>query len=69
MLRTDNPVRDADRKARSDSAWLRDRPLCYACGEPIQEDTCLGWNGHKYHCDCKDGWADDAALSFMEVTI
>lgn len=60
---------DFVRHDRERQRWLDSRPLCRACGEPIQEDTCLGLHGHKYHWDCIAGWADDAAPEYMEATI
>ena len=66
---TADPHADADRKDRDDQKWLDSRPKCYACGEAIQEDTCYGHNGHKYHLDCKDEAADDIMQEFLEATI
>ena len=64
-----NPLADANRKDRDDQKWLDSRPKCYACGDPIQEDTCYGYNGHKYHISCKDEAADDIMPEFLEVTV
>lgn len=66
---TADPLADADRHDMDQQKWLDSRPRCYACGEAIQEDTCYGHNGHKYHLDCKDEAADDIMQEFLEATI
>ena len=44
-------------------------PRCYACDEPIQDDVCYCFHGHKYCLDCKDAAADDILPEFLEATI
>lgn len=35
---SDDPNRDFDRKDNQEYQWLKTRPVCCKCGEPIQED-------------------------------
>jgi hypothetical protein len=56
---TDDPLRDADNYDRDQCRWLAERPLCHACGEPIQSEVCYEANGHKYCYGCgEDCWND-----------
>ncbi len=64
-----DPIADFNRYDREQQERLDKLPRCYACGEPIQEGTCYGWHGHKYHLDCKDEAADDILPEFLEATI
>lgn len=38
MMWTDDPHRDFDEWDAENAAWLKSRPVCYECGEPITED-------------------------------
>lgn len=40
-LITDDPVRDAQAADDDFQRWLKTRPICEWCGEPIQEDCAL----------------------------
>lgn len=68
---TDNPLRDADRYDAYQQKWLDSRPICHACGEPIQEDVCLMANGHKYHADedCKEAFFSKIIHEFYAQTV
>ena len=52
---------DAEQKARLDS-----RPVCYACGEPIRDDLCYGFNGHKYCLECRETVANAVLIELLE---
>lgn len=71
LFRTGNPDRDADRYDAWRQEWLDSRPRCYACGEPIQEDTCLLANGHRYHMDsdCREGFYSDIIHEYYAPTV
>lgn len=49
-----NPYRDYDRWEANQEAWLRSRPKCDCCGEPIQEDFAYRINEELYCKDCID---------------
>lgn len=49
---SDDPVRDYDRKANDEDAWLRSLPVCEHCGEPIQDEEYFEINGAYVHDDC-----------------
>jgi len=50
---TDDPIRDFNRHDAEDTAWLKSRPVCSCCGEPIQDGY---WYHIKnnYYCDSYD---------------
>lgn len=51
---TDDPVRDAIRHDREQQRKLDRLPKCDICGEPIQDDTFIDYNG-EYICEgCLD---------------
>lgn len=37
---------------RQQEAWLRKLPVCYECGEHIQDDDCWELNGELICTDC-----------------
>lgn len=49
---TDDPIRDWENKCRADEKWLKSRPVCAECGEPIQQDDAVCINGEWYCDDC-----------------
>jgi len=49
---TDDPVRDYERKAQDEDAWLDSLPVCEECGEPIQDDNYYEIEGASIHEDC-----------------
>ncbi len=54
MLRTDNPLADFDRYDRTQAEWLRSRPVCAYCGEPIQDEYCYKIGGDVICRKCLD---------------
>lgn len=44
MYRTDDPDRDFDRWDAEQARALDKLPVCYECGEPIQDDFCYQIN-------------------------
>lgn len=43
-----------DEHERQYEEWLRTRPVCCSCGEPIQEDFLWDINGALYHDQCAE---------------
>lgn len=66
---SDDPIADFERWDRDQQKLLDKLPRCYACEEPIQDDVCYCFNGHKYCLDCKDAAADDILPEFLEATV
>lgn len=64
-----DPIADFNRWDRDWQKLLDKLPKCYACGEPIQDDVCYAFNGHKYCLDCKEYAADDILPEFLEATV
>ena len=48
------------------TAWLRKRPICSHCGEPIQDERIWDINGQLFHPDCAEDefckWTEDYEL-------
>jgi hypothetical protein len=44
----------ADERQRE--KWLKSRPLCVACGQPIQEDIYFDLDGGKHCEECAERW-------------
>lgn len=44
MYRTDDPLADFARHDARQARWLKKRPVCSECGEPIQADHCYEIN-------------------------
>ena len=45
---------DLERHEREQEAWLRSRPVCAWCGEPIQEEMCYDIAGELVCENCID---------------
>lgn len=52
MIFTDDPARDFERYDAEQEARLAKRPVCYECGEPIQDDDCWEMNGELICTEC-----------------
>ena len=52
IFRTDDPAADFDRWDAEQTAWLAKRPVCYECGEHIQDEDCCELNGELICTDC-----------------
>lgn len=52
MFRTDDPLRDFSEKCREEEEWLKSRPICAECGEPIQDEVATCINGTWYCDEC-----------------
>lgn len=48
-----DPERDYDRYDKEQQERLDRLPVCAECGEPIQQDTALYYNGEWYCDDCE----------------
>lgn len=68
MSYTDNPLRDADRHDREQMRWLKRRPVCRGCGEPIQEDRCYHYGEDRYHLDCHEQLAKRILAEYVGGT-
>lgn len=49
---TDDPLHDFFVDDREKQEWLNGRPVCAACGEPIQQEDAVYLNGEWYCDDC-----------------
>ena len=54
MYYSDNPGADFERWSNDMEAELARLPVCYHCGEPIQDDYLYNINGNLYCHDCLD---------------
>lgn len=66
---TNDPYKDFCRHDAEQQKWLNSRPVCYSCGDPIQDDTCYCFNNHKYCLDCWHEAAEDILPEFLEATV
>ena len=55
MLSCD-PEREFDIRDAEEARWLRSRPVCDICGEPIQEDHYYDLNSEIVCDDCLDSY-------------
>ena len=51
VIPTDNPDRDLERHERQQEEWLKSRPVCDMCGEPIQDDIYFEPEPGTCYCD------------------
>ena len=59
IFRTNDPIRDAERWLYAQDKALEEMPTCCACGEHIQEEKAVCYEGQWYCRDCElDAWAD-----------
>lgn len=47
---TNNPVKDFEAHDSDQQKWLEKLPKCCECGEPVQQDRAVNFNG-EYVCD------------------
>lgn len=59
-----DPMDHFNRRDAEEARWLRSRPVCDICGEPIQDESYHDLNGKKVCSDCLDSY-----LEKCEVTI
>lgn len=52
MYRTDDPLADFARHDAAQSRWLKKRPICSECNEPIQDEHCYEVNGELICEEC-----------------
>ena len=50
MIKTDDPVRDAEVYMMEQEKWIAARPVCSVCGYPIVNDSAL-YIGGEWICD------------------
>ena len=53
-MRTDDPIGDMDRYLSNQDRWLESRPECGICGEHIQQDTAVFYDGEWICDECLD---------------
>lgn len=56
-------IRDFERREREKEEWIRSRPVCDRCGEPIQEEGYYEVEGNKI---CEDCWHDFSMENFWQ---
>lgn len=52
IARTDDPIADFYNWDAAQEAWLKTRPVCDSCGEPIQEDYKYEYEGQTFCEEC-----------------
>lgn len=52
MYRTDDPLADLSRHEDDQERWLRKRPLCSCCDEPITDEYCYMVNDEPVCEEC-----------------
>lgn len=67
MLTTTWAEQDLERREREQEEWLRSRPVCEFCGDPIQEEVYYEPEpGMKYCPDCFSEYVRDNFLHEIE---
>ena len=56
---TDDPIRDAMERDAEFERWLKTRPVCTYCGEPIQEESAVCIDGEWICDECLEGMRKD----------
>lgn len=59
MFFTDDPVADFERHDAEQQKLLEKLPVCYCCGEPIQQEKAVKVEGHWYCDGCLDDMRED----------
>ena len=54
IFRTDDPAADFSALDAEQTAWLRKRPVCCWCSQPIQDEHYWDINGFAYCEDCAE---------------
>lgn len=54
MFRTDDPLADFARHDAEQKQWLKSRPVCSECGEPIQDEHCYEVNDELICEECME---------------
>ena len=57
---------DLARKEAEEERWLRSRPVCAWCGEPIQEERCYDIAGELVCDECIDNCRVDTPEDWYE---
>ena len=57
---------DLNRHEREVEAWLRSRPVCDSCGEPIQDEYMYEINGDKLCEECWNEYVKDEIRTVIE---
>ena len=66
MSWTDNPIADFNRHEAEQQAELEKLPICYECGEPIQDDFLCDIEGTIYCLECFDEKFVKATEDYVE---
>ena len=59
MMWTDDPERDFLRWDAENEEWLKSRPVCVMCGEPIQDDCYYDFGGGPMCEECTESFVKD----------
>lgn len=65
MMITDDPLHDFYEHDAEEEEWLRKRPICYSCGNHIQDDYGYLYDGNLL---CEKCW-DDIVRKEIRVDI
>lgn len=63
-MRTDNPIRDFEEEDYIKEMKLERRPKCCACGEHIQTETAIYYNGDYYCDECEDEFLEEVKKDY-----
>ena len=66
MYRTDDPLADFARRDAKQGRWLKRRPVCSECGEPIQDERCYEVNDELICESCMEGNHRKYVEDYME---
>lgn len=53
-MRFGDPEADFARREREQEEWLKKRPKCAYCGQHIQDERLMVYDGNLYHFKCAD---------------
>ena len=66
MLNTTWAEQDLARHEREQEEWLKSRPVCDLCGEPIQDDVFYEPEPGMVYCyDCFNDYVHDNIMKFI----
>lgn len=66
VIPTDNPDRDLERHERQQEEWIKSRPVCYQCEEPIQEEFMFEYENEIFCPNCWDVFVTSNFLKEIE---
>ena len=66
MLNTTWAEQDLARHEREQEEWLKSRPVCDQCGEPIQDDAMFEFENETYCTECWDMFVNVNFLKLID---